>query len=161
MTKILPNQFKDDKDRIWTCNISVGVAIALRDNLSLDIATLTEHSTEGFLQRLLSDSWLLIDALLLVTASQRDERSIDSNGFLSAIGGDVLDAATMAFLEGVTDSLPKLKRRPLKKVLANMAATMETAATKLETATEAKLATMETEIGDAIDAAITGNSSTN
>lgn len=141
--------FTDTEGRTWNMHLNVQRAMDLRDKLAIDVEKFADPST-GLLEKMIDDSWLLIDVLRLMTADERAAKGIDDNSFLKAIDGTVLDEALMAFLNGIAVSLKKLKRRALLAMARQMEQGMEIAATKVEARIAKNFATVEQQIDSSI-----------
>ncbi len=124
-------------------NHSFGDSMGLRDELDFDVGKiLSEDGAE--LQKILNDPYLLPRVIAWEVSDQIEKREITERDFYEALGGDVLDKALVAWLEAVSDSLPKLQRRAMKALIERMETSLEIAATGLETKIRAK--DYETEI---------------
>lgn len=132
--------FRDAKGREWDLTLSVGLAMDFRDKLGLDVDKIIDGSGE-FIRKIVEDNYKFIRALELATEGQRERAGVTRADFLSALGGDSLDAAFDALLYGISASLGKLKRRAL-------IATIPKIAEKLDEATE----TIEKKIGSTFGA---------
>lgn len=141
--------FRDLKGREWNLRVTVQRAMDLREKMAFDIELFADPN-HGLMQKMVDDSWLLIDALLIMTADERAEKKIDNKDFLDAIDGPVLDEALTAFLNGIAVSLKKLKRRALLAAVRQVDHGMEMAATRMEARIDKNLPAMERQIDSAI-----------
>jgi hypothetical protein len=128
--------FKDLKGSEWVVRFTVGSAMRIRQELGIDIDRLISGDSEE-IGRLLSDTWRIMELLVLLLADQIESRGmVDGNTpsteFYDRFGGDVLDEACIAILQAIGDSLPKLKRRGLLAVVERISPTMEAAAKRVE-----------------------------
>lgn len=106
----------------------------------VDITKLFER-TDSILNNLIGDPWKLVELIEIVVSDQLSERKIERIDFLEALSGDVLDEATIAFLNGVAMALPKLQRRAIQAILRKISTGLESGATKIE----AKIASLDLE----------------
>jgi len=107
--------FKDSKGRDWKVEVNVAAVKRIKDLADIDLI----DSNEGAVfHRLAEDPIALCDVIYAVCKPQADADGITDEEFGSAMGGDVIDAATEAFLEELIDFFPS-RRRPIhKKALA-------------------------------------------
>ena len=141
--------FKDTKGDAWTITITVGAAIKLRDELGLDVQTFIDERSET-LEAMLSDSWKIVEILGLLLPEQIKRRNLTDEQFFERLEGSTLDDATIAFLEAVSESLPKLKRLPMQALIRKLAPTMDRATKILTEKVDAK--DLETEIAEKVEA---------
>lgn len=130
-TEELKTTFTDTSGRVWNLRLTIAKAMLLRDKLGFDIEKVIDTQA-GPMASLLDDSWKLVEILLALTAQERKEQNVSDDDFLNALEGETLDEATRAFLNGVTLSLKKLKRRTMAAIVRQMEIGTETAAKKLE-----------------------------
>ena len=140
--------FQDSQGDSWTITITVGAAMKLRDQLGVDIQKLVE-SHDGTLSGLLTDVWKIVEILALVLEDQVKKRGLQDSEFFERLTGDVLDFATMAFLEAVADSLPKLQRRPIQELMKKLNSTLDRATETM--AEKVKATDVEAEILEKIE----------
>lgn len=107
--------FKDLKGREWRLQITVGTIRKVRSVLGLD---LYDVSSEGFIQVIVDETEKLIDMFYLILEDQAKELGVDGQGFAEGFSGEVIDEATTAFLDELTNFFPRSKREPVKKLLA-------------------------------------------
>ena len=115
--------FKDNADRTWTITLNVYAVKKVRDLLQVDLLDLSDsgHSTalgksdakggNGLLYRLIADPVLLVDVLYVICQDQADGANVTDEQFGRAMAGDVIDAATRAFLEELADFTPSPRDR--------------------------------------------------
>lgn len=140
--------FKDTKGETWTLTITVGKAMKLKDELGLDVQTLMDKNSVT-LERMLSDSWKIVEILALLLSDQFENRGLSDQEFFERIEGSTIDDATIAFLEAVADSLPKLKRRPMRMMIQKLSPSINQAAERVEKLVESK--DLETELTKKLD----------
>jgi len=106
--------FKDNADRTWTITLNVYAVKKVRDLLNVDLLDLGGDQAEtgnGLLYRLIADPVLLVDVLYVICKDQADGASVTDEQFGRAMAGDVIDAATRAFLEELADFTPSPRDR--------------------------------------------------
>ena len=114
--------FKDNADRTWTITLNVYAVKKVRDLLGVDLLDLGgDPSTplgagdakdgNGLLYRLIADPVLLVDVLYVICKDQADGANVTDEQFGRAMAGDVIDAATRAFLEELADFTPSPRDR--------------------------------------------------
>jgi len=106
--------FKDNADRTWTITLNVYAVKKVRDLLGVDLLDLGGDQAEpgnGLLYRLIADPVLLVDVLYVICKDQADEANVSDEQFGRAMAGDVIDAATRAFLEELADFTPSPRDR--------------------------------------------------
>jgi hypothetical protein len=114
----MSHTFRDNSNREWTVSIDVAAVKRLKAS-SLEV-DLMEAVGGDLLQRLTDDPILLVDVIYVLLKPQLDALNLSDEQFGQAMGGDSIDAATAAFLEGLCDFFPSGKRRILAKMLAKM-----------------------------------------
>jgi hypothetical protein len=85
------------------------------------------------LGRLANDPVLLCDVLYAVCKPELDAKGISDEDFGRAMGGDVIEAATAAFLEEMVGFFPSPKRAVLAKALGKLRVLEERALRAVET----------------------------
>jgi len=106
--------FKDNADRTWTITLNVFAVKKVRDLLNVDLLDLGGDQAEpgnGLLYRLIADPVLLVDVLYVICKDQADGANVSDEQFGRAMAGDVIDAATRAFLEELADFTPSPRDR--------------------------------------------------
>jgi len=109
--------FKDNADRTWTITLNVYAVKKVRDLLQVDLLDLSDSGGDeakpdnGLLYRLIADPVLLVDVLYVICQDQADGANVTDEQFGRAMAGDVIDAATRAFLEELADFTPSPRDR--------------------------------------------------
>ena len=107
--------FRDNDGRSWNLTLNVYAVKKVRDLLGVDLLDLGgETPTKekpGLLYRLIADPVLLVDVLYVVCKGQADQAGVTDEQFGQAMAGDVIDAATKAFLEELADFTPSPRDR--------------------------------------------------
>ena len=106
--------FTDSAGRAWTVTINVD---AIKRVKSLVKVNLLEAMEGKLLERLADDPVLLCDVLFALCKPQADAQGVKDEDFGRAMAGDVIDAATTAFLEELCGFFPKGRRELLSKAL--------------------------------------------
>ena len=107
--------FTDTAGHSWTVEINVDAVKRVKAALEID---LLETATGPLVARFVNDPVLLCDVLFVLCQKQADAQGITAEDFGRAMGGDVLDDATAAFLEGIVLFFPSQRRAVLQKALA-------------------------------------------
>jgi len=111
--------FKDSDGKVWNVLLTVGTAKRVRDELDLDLVNAADGSA---IEKLIEDPILLFDVLYVICKAQAEKAGINNAeewGMLIR-DGDVIEEATAAFLEALTDFFPAPRRAILTKALAKM-----------------------------------------
>jgi len=119
--------FTDTRERRWEIDVTVGTIRRVKNLTDVD---LTDALKGTLFQRLAGDVILLVDVLYAVVKPQCDAQGVTDEQFGEALGGDVLDAATKALLEGIVDFFPSERRAVLAKALQKLEALQTTATQK-------------------------------
>ena len=129
--------FKDAGGRDWTVEVTVASIRRVRALLKIDLLALVK---EGFkpLAELLSDPCALVDVLYVLCKVEADARQVSDEDFGRLMAGDVLEAATDAFLGSFADFFPDARlRSSLKETFRKGKKVRDLAATRLEKETTA------------------------
>jgi len=106
--------FRDGSGRDWAVTITVATVKRVKSLLGLDLLKIEDN----LIGRVADDPVLLCDLLYAVCKPQADECGVADSAFGELLAGDVLDAATDAFLEELVGFFPRHRRRVLAAVLA-------------------------------------------
>lgn len=117
MSELLNNQFKDDKDRTWTFNITVGTYRKIKMEEGIDITDV--FSKNNWLERVSSgeDVGLILTLCILALQSEMEKQEISMDEFCDSLGGDAMENMAKALVGGVVNFMPEHKRKPLVKVV--------------------------------------------
>lgn len=117
MSELLNNQFKDDKGRTWTFNITVGTYRKIKMEEGIDITDV--FSKNNWLEQVSSgaDVGLILTLCILALQSELDAREISMDEFCDSLGGDAMEEMAKALIGGVVNFMPEHKRKPLVKVV--------------------------------------------
>ncbi len=97
--------FKDSQGRDWTITLNLGVAIAIKASLKVDLLQ-PESSADGgpsVLQRLGTDEMFLGEVLCALMADQFEKHDMDEAKVQAAFDGETLLAAQTALYEELAD----------------------------------------------------------
>ncbi len=158
MSELLNNQFKDDKGRTWTLNITVGTYRKIKAEEGIDITDV--FSKGNWLEQISSgaDIGILLTLSILALQSSMKEREVDMDDFCDALGGDAMEAMAEALIGGVVNFMPEHKRKPLVKVVELLNKEKQRAGdvvtskiSAMEPAIEAETNRLETELDKMIE----------
>ena len=110
-------QFKDTAGRDWLVSITVGDIKRVRAVLDINLNKALDNRF-AILTDILSDPCKLVDILYVLCQEQTAKAGVTDEQFGRAFSGDVLDAATTAFLEALTDFFPTAARAAMQAILA-------------------------------------------
>ena len=109
--------FTDSAGRTWTVTINVD---AIKRVKGLAGVNLLDALDGKLLEKLASDPVLLCDILFALCKPQADAQGVTDEDFGRGMAGDVIDAATSAFLEELCGFFPKGRRELLAKALGKL-----------------------------------------
>ncbi len=109
--------FIDNAGRTWTVAVNVDAIKRVRTLCGVNLLEIFEGDLLG---RLANDPILLCDVLYAVCKPELDAKGISDEDFGRAMGGDVIEAATAAFLEEMVGFFPSPKRAVLTKALGKL-----------------------------------------
>ena len=122
--------FVDNAGRTWTVAVNVDAIKRVRTLCAVNLLEIVEGDLLG---RLANDPILLCDVLYAVCKPELDAKSVSDEDFGRAMGGDVIEAATAAFLEEMVGFFPSPKRAVLAKALGKLRVLEERALRAVET----------------------------
>ena len=124
--------FNDTQGRTWTISINVDAIRRVRSLLNVNLLDAVDGK---LLEQLVVDPVLLCDILFALVKPEADARNVTDEDFGRALGGDALDHATTALLEGLADFFPSAKaavfRQAIEKLRALEKLALDTAAKRL------------------------------
>ena len=109
--------FVDNAGRTWTVAVNVDAIKRVRTLCNVNLLEIVEGDLLG---RLANDPILLCDVLYAVCKPELDAKGVSDEDFGRAMGGDVIEAATAAFLEEMVGFFPRPKRAVLAKALGKL-----------------------------------------
>ena len=107
--------FKDARNRTWDMALNINAFRRVRDRLEINLL-----DGQQAIDRLLNDPAMLVDTIFVIAMPQCETAGVTDEDFGEAMGGDAIDAATVAFLEAFVNFSPPAKRRALTKLLAKI-----------------------------------------
>ena len=120
--------FKDTEDREWTVEINVTAVKRVKSLTGINIAAVSE----GLFTDLASDPAMLCDVIFALIKPQADMAGVTDEQFGTAMRGDSIHHATMAFLDELVNFTPSpAGRKLLSRALDQSKELYETAMTKL------------------------------
>ncbi len=134
-------KFTDNAGTEWTVTVNVAVLKRAKASLGIDLGKLFDEKLKG-LSELIADTVTLVDALYVTCSASHPE--ITDEQFGAALGGDCLENATAAFVEGLLDFFPNPKgRKALRQILNLTEKAQRELQTEAETAMEKELSRPE------------------
>jgi hypothetical protein len=115
------HQFLDNKDKMWTIDISSGCYMLLNSKHGIDISKVFDQK-DNWLTTLLAQDDMVQFLVVLgeVCKTERVECDITEEDFYNRLTGDILGPAADALIEGFTNFLPAHKRSALRTVTSGM-----------------------------------------
>ena len=115
--------FQDNAGRTWTVALNVAAIKRVRALTGVDLANIItlepgQKPKMEVLERLASDSVLLVDVLYAVCKGEADTRKVTDIDFGTSMAGDAIELATTALIDELIDFFPTTKRRVLQKIIA-------------------------------------------
>lgn len=107
--------FADNAGRTWTVAVNVDAIRRVRNTLDVNLLDVVNGQ---LLDRLVVDPILLCDVLYVLVQPQAQAQGVSDEDFGRALGGDALDHATTALLEGLASFFPSAKAAVLRKAIA-------------------------------------------
>lgn len=104
--------FVDLKNRTWNIVVTVGTVKRVRDLLGVDLLGIVSDAKA--LEGLINDPETLVNLVYACLKPDLDAVGVSDLEFGESMAGDVLDAATSAFLDALTNFFPKAKRGVLQ-----------------------------------------------
>lgn len=108
--------FTDTSNRRWNLSLSIGTAKKVRDQTGVNLLAIVDQPQ--ILIGLAEDPVKFVDVLFVLVSDQADALSVSDIAFGESIDGEVLEAATLAFLESLTKFFTGPRREMLLGVLA-------------------------------------------
>jgi hypothetical protein len=114
--------FVDTKHRRWSVEITVGHVRDVRKRLGLDLPSLIDDGCKG-LGDLLADPCRFVDVLWCLIEPDGAFSGVTDEEFGRSLGGDMLDAASDAFVGALIDFFPSPQTRAsLRKIIETVKA---------------------------------------
>jgi len=109
--------FSDITGRSWTVTVNIDAIKRVKTLIGTNLLDAIEGK---LLEQLIADPVLLCDILYCLCKPQADSQNVSDEDFGRAMAGDVIEAATTAFLEELADFFPSQKRLLLRKALGKL-----------------------------------------
>lgn len=137
-------EFRDDQGRPWMVALTVGAAMRVRDNVTLDIDgvkvpfDIVNAGNVGItLQVLRSQYTTIAETLYAILCRQIEDKKISKDDFFDGLRGDALDAAAKALEAELIDFFPQRLRKPISLLAAKLDETQQVAAERVEASIQA------------------------
>lgn len=111
--------FTDTVGRTWTVAVNVDAIRRVRNTLDVNLLDVISDNSQ-LLARLVVDPILLCDVLYVLVQPQAQAQGVSDEDFGRALGGDAIDHATTALLEGLASFFPSAKAAVLRKAIAKL-----------------------------------------
>lgn len=108
------SRFKDANHREWHLDITVNELRRVKKMVDLDLLDLEEGRT---IARLANDPILLVDVLWILCEDQAQKEGITDEQFGRSLRGEVIEHATEALFEALTDFFPPQRQILLRKLI--------------------------------------------
>ena len=106
-------KFSDKKGREYDCVVTIATAISFK-KLGVDLM----GSFDGKLwEQLASDPELFVNVLAESVRSSLQDMKVTEEEFAQSLGGDSLEAASLALRDAIADFSPPLQRGAMKKLI--------------------------------------------
>src|SRR5690606_34815898 len=109
------SQFTDTANRRWSLSLNVNAIKRVRDLTGVNLLRVLDEPE--LLSQISADPIQFVDAVCAIVIPQAEELGVTGEQFGEAFDGEVIEAATSAFLEAVVDFFPGARRGTLRKVL--------------------------------------------
>jgi hypothetical protein len=104
----------DSDNRSWSCAITVATVKRVQQLAEVNLL----EAFDGLLMKLADDPVSLANVLYAVCKLQADERGVTDEQFGELLGGETIEAATTALVQGIIDFFPNPRRQVLKQIWA-------------------------------------------
>ena len=104
----------DSENRGWSCAITVATVKRVQQLAEVNLL----EAFEGLLMKLAEDPVSLANVLYAVCKLQADERGVTDEQFGELLGGETIEGATTALVQGIIDFFPSQRRQILKQIWA-------------------------------------------
>lgn len=121
----MSTSFKDTEGRDWHLSVTTWHLKAVRDRTGVHLGKLLDDGLRPF-RELVGDPIAFVDVLYVLCQEQADKRGVTDQEFGRALGGDVLEAAGLAFEEAYLLFCPSRTRQILTPLLTKARAAVET-----------------------------------
>ena len=107
--------FRDNQDRRYTIDLTIGSAKRVRDTVGVNLLRILDEPQ--MLADLSGDPIQFVDMLYVLVQPQVKEYGLTDEQFGESLAGDSIEAATNAFLEALVAFFPPARRAALRKIL--------------------------------------------
>ena len=104
----------DSDNRSWSCAITVATVKRVQQLAEVNLL----EAFDGLLMKLADDPVSLANVLYAVCKPQADEWGVTDEQFGELLGGETIEAATNALVQGIIDFFPNQRRQVLKQIWA-------------------------------------------
>ncbi len=104
----------DSENRSWSCTITVATVKRVQQLAEVNLL----EAFDGLLMKLADDPVSLANVLYAVCKLQADERGVTDEQFGELLGGETIEGATTALVQGIIDFFPSQRRQILKQIWA-------------------------------------------
>lgn len=108
------NTWTDSENRSWSCAITVATVKRVQQLAEVNLL----EAFDGLLLKLAEDPVSLANVLYAVCKVQADERGVTDLQFGELLGGETIEGATNALVQGIIDFFPNQRRQILKQIWA-------------------------------------------
>ena len=125
------NTFKDTKGRIWDLTITAGTYLSLKDD-DIDISSVFSGA-DNVLEEMIGGDRItvMLDVIAMITEEQRKQKDVSDKDFYESLDGEVIESATLAFLQAVVNFTPAPKQPAMLAVLSQVRKAMDHASQAL------------------------------
>ena len=116
--------FKDSTGRLWEISVTAAAMARVKGLVGVNLAGLFGDGMKPYAE-FLDDPIARANAIYAICKPQCDAKNVTDEQFGEALGGDAMEAATMALQEELIDFFPKSKRDPLRKMMAKIRTAVE------------------------------------
>ena len=143
------HQFKDLNGNVWSIKITVKEYMAIKDECGIDLGRIFEQDSD-WIQDIISQEDIVkfMSLIGICTDPQREKLDMSMEDFYAGLGGDVLEQAAVALIEGIVNFTPAHKREPLRRMVATSNRALEKVSEKVLEAMD------ETKMDEMIDKAL-------
>jgi hypothetical protein len=128
--------FKDNAGRTWAVAVTVDAVKRVKRLIGVDLLAVGEG--DQLLQRLADDPVLLVDVVYAICKPDVDAANLTDEDFGRAMGGgDSIDLAVVALMDGLADFFPKARRAVLRRAIVKLDATRDLASRRAVTKIDA------------------------
>lgn len=124
--------FKDTEGREWSVRIDVATIRRVREAVGIDLGNV--YKDKESLSRLQNDVVLFCDVLFLICQPQAELRKVDAEAFGTALAGEAIGSACIAFQDALVEFLPPERRRLMRQLVDGQRASQAQAELRIQNA---------------------------